>query len=173
MGGALARACESGKETALTVLAWPIASAIACGAFLSYQLYCKCPKFCPNIGRARNWPSRQPAVLYECSFEQWARILVGSWPDRPDLFRRACYGTSCIVRLQCISHFLSVEYARALLKCHVDLGAEFGQEFCKFCSFHASDVHNVMLRFVISFPWVIAHRSAYWCPELTRDISGV
>ena len=47
--------------------------------FLSYQPYCKCPKFGPDIGWTRNWLSRWPASLvYECSFEQWARILVGS-----------------------------------------------------------------------------------------------
>ena len=92
MGGARARITikyytgdyESGKDSALTasieVLARSIASAMACRAFLSYQPYCKCLKFGPNIGRARNWPSRQPAALYirVSSFEQWARILVGS-----------------------------------------------------------------------------------------------
>ena len=37
------------------------------------------------------------------------------------------YGTCCIVRPQCSGPFLSAEYARALLKCYVDGGAEFGQ----------------------------------------------
>ena len=37
------------------------------------------------------------------------------------------YGTSCIVRLPiAVGHFLSASYARALIKCHVDRGAEFG-----------------------------------------------
>ena len=40
-----------------------------------------------------------------------------------------------------VGNFLSAEYARALLKCHVDRGAEFGQ-------LGASDVHNVKLRFI-------------------------
>ena len=40
-----------------------------------------------------------------------------------------------------VGHFLSAQYARALLKCHVDRGAEFGQ-------LGASDVHNVKLRFI-------------------------
>ena len=96
MGGAGARAflyntsdCESGKETLCihsfhNVVARSIARAIACGALL-YQPYCKCPKFGPKIGRARNWPSRRPAALYECSFEQWARIFgrVIIRPTRP------------------------------------------------------------------------------------------
>ena len=35
------------------------------------------------------------------------------------------YGT--LYGQRAVSHFLSAEYARALLKCYVDSGAEFGQ----------------------------------------------
>ena len=39
----------------------------------------------PNVGRARNRPSRRPAALYECFFEQWARVFgrVMTRPTRP------------------------------------------------------------------------------------------
>ena len=66
-----------------------------------------------------------------------------------------------------VGHFLSAEYARALLKCHVDRGAEFGQyktsssSFCKFCSFHASNVQDVMLIYPRLSSAFLAHHSAY------------
>ena len=52
------------------------------------------PKFVPNIGRARNWPTGPPAALYECSYEQWARIFsrVMTRPTRPVPLLRAKEG---------------------------------------------------------------------------------
>ena len=78
MGGACALAfliqVTVQVEKRLCIHSFRISSrSIVCGAFLSYQLHCKCRKFGLSIGRTRNWPSRRPATLYECSFEQWAR----------------------------------------------------------------------------------------------------
>ena len=55
------------------------------------------------------------------------------------------YGTCCIVYTAAVQSaiFLSAKYTRALLKCHVDSGAEFGQ------------VRDA----IISFPCVLAHPS--------------
>ena len=46
-----------------------------------------------------------------------------------------------------VRHFLSALYARALLKCHVDRGAELvsGRVLYKFRNFHASDVTMCVL----------------------------
>ena len=64
--------CESGKET-LCIHSFQISSR---------SIHCQCNSMRsvpfilgPNIGRARNWPSTPPAALYECYFEQWARIF--------------------------------------------------------------------------------------------------
>ena len=122
--------CKSGKETLCihsfhNVLARSIASAIACGALL-YQPYCKCPKFSPKIGRARSWPSRRPAALYECFFEQWARIFgrVMTRPTRPvppGLDFRKGGASSRTARAKCAGNLVN-------RKPHLLINAEFGTE---------------------------------------------
>ena len=64
-------------ERRLCAFTASIMFSLACGALL-YQPYCKCPKFGPKIGRARSWPSRRPAALYECFLSSGPEFLVGS-----------------------------------------------------------------------------------------------
>ena len=71
------------------------------------------------------------------------------------------YSTSCIVRvrLPCSRplFFLSAEYARALLKCHVDRGAEFRQ----YKKSSISSAAYVMLIYPRLSSAFLAHHSAY------------